>query len=74
MKISTLLFMTPSDQAIRIRVVNTSEEISGTAEALGHYTNSVLANADVLEICAQKSAVVATVRAAQGVVVFDEEE
>lgn len=66
--------MTPYDQAIRIRVINTSEEISGTAEALGRYTNSALANADVLKICAQKSAIVATVHAAQGVVVFDEEE
>lgn len=74
MTISTLLFMTPSDQAIRIRVVDTSEEISGTAEALGRYTNSVLANADVLEICAQKSAVVITARVDQRAVVFDEEE
>jgi hypothetical protein len=66
--------MVPSEQTIRVRVVNTSEEISGTAGALSYYTNNVLANADVLEICAQKSTVVITARVDQRMVVFDEEE
>lgn len=74
MRISTLLSMAPSDQTIRIRMADTSEEISGTAEALSHYTNNALANAAVLEICAQKSAIIATARAAHGIVIFDEEE